>query len=1156
MENNVLLEDNEKQNRFYSHKKEDKYFFGSYFNLATNNILEVFEEVNDRYSFGTFTKRDIGSLKNLIQSIFKDDLSIVDFEKRSRIFSDYFPIISSLDRKSIKERNQIKELKIVDRIKGFRESLITLVSTVDELRNFYTHYHHETISIDEKVLDFLNNSLVTTALHVKSKYVKTDKTKEFLKETLTDELDKLIEAYKKKQEDKKNKKFDSNKKEAIVNAIYNEAFRDFIYDGGREVTIAKHSNAYFEYNTFKSNHPDFELNISEKGLVYLLSLFLTVKEIDSLKANLTGFKGKVDRESENSIKYMATQRIYSLHAYKGLKQRIKTSDEGVKETLLMQMIDELSKVPHVVYQHLSVEKQNSFIEDWNEYYKDYEDNVAVANEALVIHPVVRKRYEDKFNYFALRFLDEFFDFPTLRFQVHLGDYVHDRRNKSIANVQSDRVIKEKVTVFARLRDVNKAKATYFNKLKNEEEIEELGWRIFPNPSYDFPKEQNKQHEGKQSNAGKIGIYVKLKDNQYKEKRILDDAYKAFNSKQRSSNKKRKEDIINQLIELNTDTKNRKPIVHTGQPIAYLSMHDIHSILFVLLTDSIHLKLTAEDVENKIVNQIVQQVNEIVNKDPKAKIIKRYNGIEKEGIDTAKLLKDLVLEGQSLEHLIEEQVKREKDVAYTIDNIKNKNIDINRKRKHLLFSSEKGKIGVWISNDIKRFMAKETKVEWKGYQHSELQKLFAYYDNSKEDLVMILGKVQMVKDFPIELVALIKKSKGLADFYSTYLKYRKAYVENVIERVTNSKDTPQFKNVKKECFSFLKEANYKVATLDNQIQRILAMPLFIERGFMDNKPTMIERVNFKQNKEAFADWFVYYKEQDQYQRFYDRDVYSVEIEGNNEKAKVDKQIKQQQKNDVFTIMMVNYMLKNVFSSPIDVTLQLEELYQNREERLINKQIAKETQEHNMNFVWNKVVNLKLYDGKVVVDKVKLKDIGSYRKYEKDGRVSTFLTYESDKLWKAYLPNEGDRDMICVIERQLDNYEKVRSKELLKEVQEIERIVYEKVRSKDSLKQSGNENFKQYVLQGLLPKGTDYRDLAILSGDIRFTEDEIILLEQTDVVERDLYSLIYIRNKFAHNQLPMKAYFDFCQKYYGCIEKDEYYAEYYLRVFKDIKSKYVG
>jgi len=188
-----------------------------------------------------------------------------------------------------------------------------------------------------------------------------------------------------------------------------------------------------------------------------------------------------------------------------------------------------------------------------------------------------------------------------------------------------------------------------------------------------------------------------------------------------------------------------------------------------------------------------------------------------------------------------------------------------------------------------------------------------------------------------------------------------------------------------------------------------------------------------------------------------------------------------------------MLRNVFSSPIDVILQLEELYQNREERLANKQIAKETQVHNINFVWNKVVDLKLCDGKIVIDKVKLKDIGTYRKYERDNRVNIFLTYQSDLLWKAYLPNDGDVDKICVIERQLDNYEKVRSKELLKEVQEIERIVYEKVKSKDSLRQGGNENFKQYVLQGLLPKGTDYRDLEVLSGDIRFTEEEIRQLE---------------------------------------------------------------
>ncbi|MEC4043729.1 type VI-B CRISPR-associated RNA-guided ribonuclease Cas13b [Myroides odoratimimus] len=1159
MKDILTTDTTEKQNRFYSHKIADKYFFGGYFNLASNNIYEVFEEVNKRNTFGKLAKRDNGNLKNYIIHVFKDELSISDFEKRVAIFASYFPILETVDKKSIKERNRTIDLTLSQRIRQFREMLISLVTAVDQLRNFYTHYHHSDIVIENKVLDFLNSSFVSTALHVKDKYLKTDKTKEFLKETIAAELDILIEAYKKKQIEKKNTRFKANKREDILNAIYNEAFWSFINDKDKdkdkETVVAKGADAYFEKNHHKSNDPDFALNISEKGIVYLLSFFLTNKEMDSLKANLTGFKGKVDRESGNSIKYMATQRIYSFHTYRGLKQKIRTSEEGVKETLLMQMIDELSKVPNVVYQHLSTTQQNSFIEDWNEYYKDYEDDVETDDLSRVIHPVIRKRYEDRFNYFAIRFLDEFFDFPTLRFQVHLGDYVHDRRTKQLGKVESDRIIKEKVTVFARLKDINSAKASYFHSLE-EQDKEELDnkWTLFPNPSYDFPKEHTLQHQGEQKNAGKIGIYVKLRDTQYKEKAALEEARKSLNPKERSATKASKYDIITQIIEANDNVKSEKPLVFTGQPIAYLSMNDIHSMLFSLLTDNAELKKTPEEVEAKLIDQIGKQINEILSKDTDTKILKKYKDNDLKETDTDKITRDLARDKEEIEKLILEQKQRADDYNYTSST--KFNIDKSRKRKHLLFNAEKGKIGVWLANDIKRFMFKESKSKWKGYQHTELQKLFAYFDTSKSDLELILSNMVMVKDYPIELIDLVKKSRTLVDFLNKYLEARLEYIENVITRVKNSIGTPQFKTVRKECFTFLKKSNYTVVSLDKQVERILSMPLFIERGFMDDKPTMLEGKSYKQHKEKFADWFVHYKENSNYQNFYDTEVYEITTEDKREKAKVTKKIKQQQKNDVFTLMMVNYMLEEVLKLSSNDRLSLNELYQTKEERIVNKQVAKDTQERNKNYIWNKVVDLQLCDGLVHIDNVKLKDIGNFRKYENDSRVKEFLTYQSDIVWSAYLSNEVDSNKLYVIERQLDNYESIRSKELLKEVQEIECSVYNQVANKESLKQSGNENFKQYVLQGLLPIGMDVREILILSTDVKFKKEEIIQLGQAGEVEQDLYSLIYIRNKFAHNQLPIKEFFDFCENNYRSISDNEYYAEYYMEIFRSIKEKYAN
>ena len=93
---------------------------------------------------------------------------------------------------------------------------------------------------------------------------------------------------------------------------------------------------------------------------------------------------------------MATHWVFNYLSVKTIKHRLNTTFQ--KETLLIQIADELSKVPDALYQTFTKEQKEEFVEDVNEYLKDGDSSESLE-KSIIIHPVIRKRYENKFNYF-------------------------------------------------------------------------------------------------------------------------------------------------------------------------------------------------------------------------------------------------------------------------------------------------------------------------------------------------------------------------------------------------------------------------------------------------------------------------------------------------------------------------------------------------------------------------------------------------------------------------------------------------------------------------------------------------------------------------------------------------------------------------------------
>lgn len=1151
------------RNWYETHLQKDKYYFGSFFNLAYNNLEEAFNEIQDRLHI----KGKIQP-KGLLDRLFQENMTWTDYEKRIALFTDYFPVVEFLDKKNKREGENIIEATITERIAYFKDTFTSLLKTVDNLRNFYTHYQHDPITIDDSVFTFLDETLFKVVVDTKKNYLKEDNTKEIISNSLREELDKLYNlkiqslAKKKKEIEEENKKRQQKGEKPlkpflfswdrtqIINSLFNGAFKSYIFENNGCFELARKAQTKLnDYNNF-NNEADLNLTISTSGIIFLLSFFLSKKEITQLKSKIKGYKATIVDDNysleKNSLLFMATHRIYSKLAFKGVKKRIKTSIEGNKETLLMQILDEISKVPDVIYQQLSEKDKLKFVEDWNEFYK--EENIGFnQDEEKVIHPVIRKRYENKFNYFAIRFLDEYANFPTLRFQVYLGNYLHDKRKKDTGNNHSimEREIKEKITVFGRLSEINSAKADYFldNCHDQATDEDEPGWELFPNPGYLFPKEPSNDDQRRQDNANKIGIRVKLLNQSLINK--ITEAKRGVEHMHRKDDKLKKNQIIEKVIRLNTDTQSKEPIIYFGEAIAFLSLNDIHSILYDFLKNGI----SGRDLEQKIIRQIEKQISEILDKNTDTKILKKYkNDTKGKTLNKRKLENDLQKENDILKDLKNKQEGRIYDYNQTMAN--NKYV---YKRKHILSFSEKGKVAVWIANDMKRFFPQGFKSNWKGYQHSELQKSLAYYESSKEAIIALLNGLSF-DQFPFNFKRCFDK-QTLHEFYSDYLEERICYIEKIIKELFKAKSQSlKEKNVLEKCFVFMKKQNYQTNDLDTQVNRILSRPVFIERGFLDNKPTIIPKTDFDNNKGIFADWFVFYKNYTTYQKFYNESIYPLQITGKKERYKIVGQIRKEQKNDVYSLMMAEYLYKDIFKTSPNI--QLSELFQTRDERLKNKQIANKGAD-NLNYIWNKRLNIELFDGKIKISQVKLKDVGNFRKYEYDERIKKMLAYEPGIPWNAYLQDkkEGDISSVYVVEWQIETYEKVRSEELLKEVQELEKYIYDNVHQKEILLHNGNPKFKKYIINGLLTGIKKYSDIKVLKEEWNPEKINLDQLKMANSYEQSCYVLIYIRNKFAHNQFPGKEFFDYCNEQWP-IKQGAFYANYFCDLFKKAKEKLVN
>lgn len=1136
----------------YDHTKhDDKHFFGGFLNLALNNIEDLIKVFSEKFN----KQKEIPHPKTFVASCLGDTLADKDFQNRVAFLEKHLPVVKYL-------KPEANERSI------FRNKLSLLLDGVYSLRNFYTHYYHDPLNISPDLLTLLNTVFTEVAKDVKTHKVKGEHTRHLLSKNLQKELTirynenlEELQELKKKLGDK-GRRINLKDSKGIENKVLNGAFDHLIYKSKNGVFPRQ----YYQADYTLSEPAENGITISQSGLVFLLSMFLNRKETEDLKSRIRGFKAKIIKQGEEEIsglKYMATQWVFSYLSFRPIKQKITTDFD--KESLLIQIIDELSKVPDEVYRTFDNQTQKRFIEDINEYLKQGNAD-GTLNDSIVVHSVIRKRYENKFNYFAIRFLDEFINFPSLRFQIHLGNYVHDRRLKNIkgTSFETERVVKERIKVFGKLSEVTGLKSSHVAKLLDKPA--DTGWEIFPNPSYSFIENN-------------IPIFLSM-DKEFKSDVTTFKKERALEKPQERMKRREDKNAKYQIVQ---EIEKNKAVINYEEPIAQLSLNELPALLYDILINGV----SPEEVEAKLKRKINEHFELTKSYDPTSplpasKISRRLRHNTTGSLDGSKIIQLLQKEMDFSNQKLDELRKNRSDL--------NKRVDGKILRKFVFKFSEIGQEATTLANDIKRFMPPAVREEWKGYQHSQMQQSLAFFDKRPSEAFDILKQVWNfdMDQFPWEewIVNSFNNSNSFEKFYERYYKGRKQYFDNLQTElshwINNGENLQDFINQHLP-IKFLEKRLYILEPLDVEKRKILSKPLVLPRGLFDEKPTFIKGKKVTECPSEYANWYQYtYDDKHEFQKFYTwkRDYKDLLLQEkqrdedfiNNTKAlntnqqlellkmKQDLLIKKIKTQDLFLKLIAQYLFHNVFGYTLDISLK--DLYLTQKERLEKEHLAvvqsqkkagdKSPNIVNDNFIWSKTVPFSTQQ--LLETDVMLKDFGKFKHILSGEKTIALFSYNPDKKWHI-------NELMQELYTGKYSYETIRREELLKEIQLLEKEILTawsfKPGDNHPVELGAIPNFKCYMAKGVLqlaPHLCEAEDAWWLEN---LNEDDFERLEEKDFAHKTeltqlAFFLTLIRNKFAHNQLPAKQFYDFIQKKYPDI-KGETVSHFYLNIVKHHKTR---
>ena len=387
----------------------------------------------------------------------------------------------------------------------------------------------------------------------------------------------------------------------------------------------EYSNYYYRIrgkrNTIKASdkiEPEQYDAISDYGLIYLTSLFLSKSDTELMLDQLEVFKNSPFKDEFTMEKAVLTSimAVYRINIPKG--KRMKMEDDNVQ--LCLDMLNELQKCPQELYDVISQKGKDSFKREQTEPVKDpitgeYVREIFVKSEKGqggqqkirsndgtgnivyqgkgVYSLLVRK--EDRFPYFALRYIDNRNLFPTIRFHIDLGYYRFAFYPKHrIDGSDEIRILQKRINGFGKLVNIDNTREEKWEDIFQESEIRK-------------PNETEDAVIAKDEEGNIIEIEQQIKADSTTKPFVTDKRanYNIHNNriglywKNNDGNSSDSEDGSSPFIpELSTKVNGEgkvRPDVNIITPLASLSVRDLPALIFYEYLREDNDKMTAEKI---------------------------------------------------------------------------------------------------------------------------------------------------------------------------------------------------------------------------------------------------------------------------------------------------------------------------------------------------------------------------------------------------------------------------------------------------------------------------------------------------------------------------------------------------------------------------------
>ncbi len=491
----------------------------------------------------------------------------------------------------------------------------------------------------------------------------------------------------------------------------------------------------------------FEINkkVTEKALAFFICLWLQRKNAQEFLKKLEGFK-----KSENN----AQKATLETFTYYGLRiPQPKLNSNNTRESLLLDMVNEMKKCPKELYKLLSEDDKAKFI-CTDETDKSEDDEYEIL-------PIM-KRSINRFYYFALKYMENEFD--KIKFHIDLGNYCFKSYDQNIEdNIRKRRWIK-KMTAFGSLEDFSDEKrpTEWIEKYRKTDDNEE-------NTNNDIYVSRTTPHY--HINEQNIGFKI-----------IYDYPIR------KKSNK-----LWPLLTDYDFESKKGKPQNEIAD--CWLSLYELPAIVFYhLIQQKYGIGKTAENIIINYTKDVISFFEEIekgiINaglNDTELTDILAARNLEKSFIPK-KIISYLTLKKQNtFNEIAKKRLEELRDENNTmLEKIISQSHSFDKKpgsKDYIKLKS--GDMADFIARDMIRFQKALDKEKGKanGTEFQILQAKLAYFGINKDNLYQTFKYCNLIDSknpHPFLKWIDAKQCNGILDFYIKYLEQRKKFIQKCID----------------------------------------------------------------------------------------------------------------------------------------------------------------------------------------------------------------------------------------------------------------------------------------------------------------------------------------------------------------------------------------